>query len=99
MNGQKLDFQRFLTLVNSLPTDKKDRFIEKVEATVAMGVRALVLANIEKKDKESFEKTVESDGDAKILEFGFEKIPQFEKHLDALLNKVYLVALQSVESL
>lgn len=92
MNNPKLDFDRFLSLVRNFPEEKREKFMQKVETTVAMGVRAMVLANLEKKDKEDFERVIEDGGDAKILEFGFAKIPNFDKHLTTLLDKVYAAA-------
>lgn len=96
MINQISAFQRLTELIKELPEGNREAFTQKIETTVAMGIRALVLEHIEQSDKDEFERIVETGGDAKIVEYGFTKIPHFEEKLDALIDKVYSAVRQTI---
>lgn len=84
-----------LNKITKLPEEDRNRFLKDLEATIALGIRALVLANIEKEDREVFERVVEKGDDA-IVSYGESKIPDFSLKYFVLLDEIYEKALRSL---
>lgn len=77
------------------PDIKRDAFLSELETTIALGIRALVLAHLEKKDVPEFERVVDGGDDA-IAAYGAKKVPNFESKLFVLLDEIHAKALQSL---
>jgi len=77
------------TKFNSIPEEDKIRSLSKLQDTILLGIRALVVENLDPKDKEEFEKVASSGSDDDILLFGANHIPGFTQKLENLKQKVY----------
>lgn len=78
-----------ISKLHSLPKDEQVQFLQKLESTVALGLRALVLKNLKKEDRAEFEKVVQSGGDDQLFVFAKNHIQNFEKEYLNLMSRVY----------
>ena len=66
----------------------QQKVLEKIIATVALGMRALVVKNLDPRDKEAFEQVVEKEDDLGIFLFAQEKVDNFENHFQQLVDDI-----------
>src|SRR3990167_6586820 len=74
---QNKSLDNILQTINSLPGEKKEALFKKIRATLTLGLRALILKELNSNDKEEFEKIILEKGDDKLFLFGDAHIDNF----------------------
>lgn len=72
-----------------LKPDQQVAFLKNLELTIALGTRALVLANLNQNDADDFKKMTPRPGDDEVLVFGRKRIKDFDIKLGVLLDEIY----------
>lgn len=75
--------------LNSLSKEEQLKFLQKLETTVALGLRSLILKNLKKEDLAEFEKVAQDGGDDELFIFARKHIPNFDEKYLGLMNQIY----------
>lgn len=68
--------------------EMQQKVLEKIAATVALGMRSLVVKNLDPRDEKAFEQVVEKEDDLGIFLFAQERVDNFEYKFQLLVDDI-----------
>lgn len=85
---QDKSLDNILQTINSLPGEKRRGLFKKIRSTLTLGLRALILKNLNSNNKGEFEKIILEKGDDELFLFGHAHVVNFNDKFTHLIDEI-----------